>query len=98
MAMRAIPLKAIRIPLIERQSLFIAPRNIQCQCFHTAPALRLPNPYSKRPETLPEPAEKAPEGPATHPDHGLYGFFRAKKSVTPPNILQNHGMSFIDMC
>ena len=95
--MRTIPLKAVRISRIEPQSLFFTLRNVQCRCFHTAPARRLPNPYSKRPETLPEPAEKAPEGPATHPNHGLYGFFRAKKSVTAPNILQNHGTPLIDI-
>ena len=98
MTMRAIPLKSLRIPRIETQYLFIAPRNVQCHCFHTGPAVRLPNRYSKRPETLPEPAQKAPKGPETHPDHGLYGFFRAKKSVTAPDILENHGPSLLDLC
>ena len=95
--MRAIPLKAVRIARAEQQSLFTTPRNVQCRCFHTAPALRLPNPFSNRPETFPEPAEKAPQGPATDPKHGLYGFFRAKKSVTAPQTLQNHGASLFDV-
>src|ERR1700736_5135245 len=89
--MRPPRLDVARLPRLTGQSLFNPIRSGPCHCFHTAPALRLPNPYSKRPVELPQPADKAPSGPPTHPDHGLYGFFRSKRSVTTPSDLANHG-------
>lgn len=60
--------------------------------FHSAPIVSKSNPYSKRPEKLPEPAEVAPKGPPSDRDHGLYKFFRNKKSITPAAISQNSGI------
>ena len=86
------PLKAVRIPRKGQQSLFPSSRHVQCHSFHSAAILRLPNPYSKRPDQLPEPADTPPKLPETHANHGLYGFFRDKVSVTAPHILENHGI------
>jgi hypothetical protein len=93
-SMRSIQLNAVLKPRIGLYSLSISPISIQYHRFHTASVLRLPNPYSKRPTEFPQPAEKPPRPPATHPNHGLYGFFRDKKSLTPPGTLGNHGNIF----
>src|SRR5271168_1621581 len=60
--------------------------------FHSAPVLRKSNPYSKRPEKLPEPAEVIPKGAPSDPDHGLYKFFRNKKAILPAVVTQNFGI------
>lgn len=85
-------LKCVRIPRVGQQSVFTYSINVQCSSFHSAAVLRLPNPYSRRPAQLPEPSEVPPKLPETHENHGLYGFFRDKTSVTAPQILENHGI------
>ena len=89
--MRPIRANVLLIPRIGHKSLLCSPRSAQWHCFHTASVLRLPNPYSKRPTELPQPVDKLPDPPPIHPEHGLYGFFRNKISVTAPKILENHG-------
>lgn len=95
--MRLIRTRAILIHRIDRQSHIKGPVRILCRCFHSGPVLKLPNPYSKRPTEFPQPADKPPIPPKTHPEHGLYGFFRNKKSVTAPHVLENHG-TFARIC
>ena len=91
-AMRPNPLNIFRIARIDSTSTLFVPRSTQCHCFHSASVLRRTNPYSKRPETLPEPVAELPIQREGDPNHGLYAFFRNKTSVTSPNILENHGM------
>ena len=95
--MRPIRLKVGLVPRIGPKSLLSHSSKIQCYCFHTGSILRLPNPYSKRPIEFPQPADKPPTPPPTDPNHGLYGFFRNKTSVTPPKILSEHGTCTIEM-
>jgi hypothetical protein len=86
------PLKSVRIPRRGQQSLLTYSRDVQGSSFHSAAVLRLPNPYSKRPAQLPQPSDVPPKLPETHENHGLYGFFRGKTSVTAPHVLENHGI------
>lgn len=90
--MRPVRVTAVLISRIGRQSLPISSGFIQCKCFHTGTVFRLPNPYSKRPSEFPEPVDKLPDPQPTHPEHGLYGFFRNKKSVTPAARQDSHGI------
>ena len=94
--MRPIRLKVALAPRIGQQLLLNPSSKTKCHCFHTGSILRLPNPYSKRPTEFPQPADKHPTPPPTDPNHGLYGFFRNKKSVTPPKILSGHGALIIE--
>lgn len=89
--MRPVRLEGGLASRIRQQSLLNSLSKIQYYCFHTGSILRLPNPYSKRPTEFPQPADNPPTPPTTDPNHGLYGFFRNKKSVTAPKILSEHG-------
>jgi hypothetical protein len=89
--MQPIRLKTVLIPRIEPPLLSRSLTRIPRRCFHAGSPARLPNPYSKRPTELPQPADEPPEPPPTDPNHGLYRFFRNKQSLTEPSVLANHG-------
>ena len=89
--MRAARVRPGLLPRIQPQLLSKHPHIPQCRRFHPAPPARFPNRYSKRPAELPKPASKPPKPPPTDPKHGLWAFFRNKRSLAELHHVGSHG-------
>jgi hypothetical protein len=89
--MRAARVRPGLLPQIQPQSPSNHLNPLQCRRFHSVPPVRFPNRYSKRPAELPKPASKPPKPPPTDPNHGLWAFFRNKRSLTGSNDVGSHG-------